>query len=405
MPSQEDIENQRRLLATHRATLRLLLNQQARFGFAYLPQHIWHALRETRAEIARCKAALREYGAGVEDLPAEDEPADGYATLPEQASAGLDALVDLMHAPAARSAVAIYRANFETASHQIGLLAGYKRLHDQFQQLEDCHAILARCCKTAHTDANLWYDLEENEPQFYDTATELLADASDPLFGQETATWTPRLARAMRELRGALERQHIEDLRDVLRRIKDTIGRQLSRTNLRLAGVAEALQLGTLIGALEQISAWLDHATSADQQRLDDVRRGVAALGNLNQRLLQSIHLHRAFQDFDDELRRVEGALEQSLAELADAWPDLAPMMQSICAGAVAEWATRLRALGADVEQLLPGGEPIKLHRAFGRYRSHATICFNRIDFDLRNLCSELQQIGAPLDRVLKVIE
>src|SRR5205085_3581942 len=130
--------------------------------------------------------------------------------------------------PAARAAVAIYRATFEATSRQIALLGGYKHLHDQFQQLEDRHAILAHCCKTLPNDPNSWYDAEQNEPELYDKASELITDAASSIVGEENSTWTPRLARAKHDLRASLEAQNAEGLRDALRRIKEIIGRQLS---------------------------------------------------------------------------------------------------------------------------------------------------------------------------------
>jgi hypothetical protein len=74
--------------------------------------------------------------------------------LPKQARLGLEALAELIHTQAARSAVAVYQANFESTCHQIVLLGGYKQLHDLLQQLEDRYTILARCCKNLQFDAN-----------------------------------------------------------------------------------------------------------------------------------------------------------------------------------------------------------------------------------------------------------
>jgi hypothetical protein len=136
---------------------------------------------------------------------------------------------------------------------------------------------------------------------------------------------------------------------------------------------------------------------------LADFRGSVTALRDLDERLARAVRLHSAFQELDDELRRVEGTLEGSLDELIAAWPDLAPMSQAICVASAAEWANQLSALCADVEQAL-AGDTARLRRAFGRYRSNTTVCFNRVDYNLRDLCAELQHIGAPLDRVLKVL-
>jgi HPt (histidine-containing phosphotransfer) domain-containing protein len=232
----------------------------------------------------------------------------------------------------------------------------------------------------------------------------LLEYATRTLFTAETAAWTPRLARARQDLRAALEAQDAERLRDALRRMKELFARQLSRINTRMASVAGMLQLASLVATLQQISQQFDIATDADQHRFGDFRRGVAALVDLDRRLIQSVRLHSMFQEFDDELRRIEATLEQSLSELIDSWPDLGPMMLSICSAEDTEWVTRLRTLGADVEQALTSGDPLKLRRTFGRYRSHATVSFNRVDYELRDLCAELQQIGAPLDRMLRMI-
>jgi hypothetical protein len=61
-----------------------------------------------------------------------------------------------------------------------------------------------------------------------------------------------------------------------------------------------------------------------------------------------------------------------------------------------------MHTLCTDVERALTG-DPTRLRRAFGRYRSNTIVCFNRVDYNLRDLCAELQHIGAPLDGILKV--
>jgi nucleoside phosphorylase len=74
MPTDEAIAQQQRLLATHRRTLAILLDQQAQHTPAYAPPSIAHGIAEARAQILRIKAALRGWG-----QPAEDEPNDAPA--------------------------------------------------------------------------------------------------------------------------------------------------------------------------------------------------------------------------------------------------------------------------------------------------------------------------------------
>ncbi|HJZ48537.1 MAG TPA: hypothetical protein VKE41_15280 [Roseiflexaceae bacterium] len=375
----------------------MLIQQQGKFG-AYVPPYVVLSIEETRAEIGRVKAILRAWSVEVENLPDDEAPPE-TASLSKQAGAGLDALIELMRSQEAQAATAVYRASFEDTARQIALVRAYKELHDLLQQIEDRHRILVRCSKSLHAD-DAWYDLEENEPELYDKAGELLAHTAGPLLAEETSAWTPRLARARQDLRAALETRADQSLRDTLRRLKEIIARQLSRTNTRMASIAGMLRLVRLADALQQISA---HAAAADHGQLDDFRHSVTALHDLDERLTEAVRLHSAFQELDDELRRVEGALESSLDELIAAWPDLAPMSRAICTGGSAEWAAQMSALCADVEQAL-AGDSMRLRRAFGRYRSNTTVCFNRVDYNLRDLCAELQHIGAPLDRVLKVL-
>lgn len=68
MPSQEDIEEQKQLLAAHRRTLAHLLKQQAQFSVGYIPAHVANGIQDARDEIARIKRALREWGIELEDL-------------------------------------------------------------------------------------------------------------------------------------------------------------------------------------------------------------------------------------------------------------------------------------------------------------------------------------------------
>lgn len=402
MPNTDMIANQFQLLDTLRRRAVHLRRQQARLG-TLTPFSIADDLREAQLQIDQIKMTLRGWGVTVPDQPEDAEPPAPPGQTQLHASAGLDALAELIRAPAARAAVAIYQANFENTCRQIGLLSGYKQLHDLLQQLEDRYTILARCHKNLQYDQGAWLDLEANEPELHDKAAELLDYAAGQLLADETAAWTPRLARARQDLRAALEGQHSDLLRDALRRVNELLGRQLSRVNTRMASVARTLQFNTLVAALDQISRQLDGASDVDRHRLGDFRRGVGALSDLDRRLGMSLRLHSSFQELDDELRRVEGTLEQSLDELLGAWPDLTPMLSAICAASSADWSVRLATLGAEVGQALTG-EPIRLRRAFGRYRSHATVSFNRVDYDLRDLCAELQQIGAPLDRVLRMI-
>jgi hypothetical protein len=88
MPSQEDIEEQQKLLAAHRRTLAHLLKQQAQFSAGHVPAHVVNGILEARDYIAGIKSALRGWGARVEDPP-NDTERDNIALSADQNDADL----------------------------------------------------------------------------------------------------------------------------------------------------------------------------------------------------------------------------------------------------------------------------------------------------------------------------
>ncbi len=74
MSTQEEIQQQQELLATHRRTLAHYLQQQAALGSAYAPPGIAHGIHEARAAIVRIKNTLRGWGVAVADLPGDEAP-------------------------------------------------------------------------------------------------------------------------------------------------------------------------------------------------------------------------------------------------------------------------------------------------------------------------------------------
>lgn len=67
MADQDELEYLQDQLATNRASLHTLEKQRGTFGAAYVPVHIVLQIKQTRAEIAQLKQALRNLGVEVED--------------------------------------------------------------------------------------------------------------------------------------------------------------------------------------------------------------------------------------------------------------------------------------------------------------------------------------------------
>lgn len=95
MPGHEEIEQQRTLLQTYRATLHHYLTQQAVLGPGFVPPAIAHGIRDAREHIARIKATLRSWGMPVDDLP--DDAGTPMRSTPARTTTRRAIAVDLSH--------------------------------------------------------------------------------------------------------------------------------------------------------------------------------------------------------------------------------------------------------------------------------------------------------------------
>lgn len=334
-------------------------------------------------------------------------PIQGTAAPAGQAIAqGLSALIELVRAPAAHGAVLSFRVDFQAACEQIGVLAGYKRLHDLFQQLEDRYYLIYHDLKRLPAATAAWSSVELNARELQAIADELLDQAAGASLAAATSLWTHKLARAAGELRASIASRDRRQLKLAITHLKDLLGREPSRINTRLVSAASALRLAGLVLALTTIAQSLARLRPEQvaAEQLAEFESGVAALARLADQLTGAIAYHNAFQEIDDELRRVEALLDQDARELTYAWQYLKPMIQRLCDGSRASWAARLSALGAELEQAFVSGNLRAIRPLFRSYRSQASRGFNQVDRDLMALCEELRKVGEPLAVLLKMI-
>jgi hypothetical protein len=410
-PTLEEISDQQELLITYRRSLAHQLYQQAaQGGPAYVLPAVANGICDARDNIRRIKSVLGGWGVAVEQHPDDEEPERVPLGAPPVGQ-GLVALSELMRAADVRAAVVAFRADFQAARGQIDLLAAHKRLHDLFQELESCynliHHFIYQDGKLMPAERVAWEGLECNEPALQGKLDELLDFAGWAVFAADTALWSQKLGRASADLQAAIEGTDVERLRVATGRIKDVLGRELSRVNTRLVSAAGALRLPALVSAMTTLHETLARLSLAGpaQHRLSAFGQDVADLARLSTRLTALIDEHDRWQAVDDELRRVEVLLEQNMVELHDAWCDLEPMVRALCRESAADWSLRLQAIGADLAAALADGNPLKVKRHFRGYRSKASLRFNQVDRDLLTLCEDLQKVGEPLDSVLHMLE
>ncbi len=138
---------------------------------------------------------------------------------------------------------------------------------------------------------------------------------------------------------------------------------------------------------------------------LDEFTKGVEALGKLSVSLSHSIYDHDSLQDIDDELRRIEAQIYDMIDEIEYAWPYLKLKTQAMCDKNPNDWKKELSLAGSTLEDILTAKDEVLIKRAFRNYRSKESRSFNQVDRNLLALCGELQKIGGPLARLLRVLE
>ncbi len=323
-----------------------------------------------------------------------------------QAGDSLSALADLARDAQVRTAVVAFTTDFESACVQIDVLNNYKQLHDLFQQLEDATNVMAQHARRLPGDLTAWEDLEVHDPDVQGLVAELLRIGATASFASAEELWMRRLKRASGAMSGAFLARDPAQLKGALIAIGEVLGRELSRMNSALVTAARTLRLQQLLNALTTIrdQLALNQLNTAAQSQFEIFADGVTAMARLNARLGVLVATHDAFQEVDDELRRVKELLSQDVEELILAWEDIRQLAQRLYEVNPGEWANRLNENSQQLDQAMAANEPTRIRRAFRSFHHQALLSFAKVDQDLLSLCTELQQIGRPTEAVLKML-
>lgn len=318
---------------------------------------------------------------------------------------GLAALSDLMELPEARTAVIVFRNDFEAVIDQIDILADYKQVHDLLHSLEyQCFNILQQVSRLFPEDEFALDSLIEAELTLQQIVGALheLSDRSS--FATNELVWVQDLERVQERLTDAMNDEDEKQLRRAIWLINRIIAIQPSQINTRLNAVARTLRLSALARAMTSIYETLGKL-NMDKDKLDQFVQGAYALSQLNVNLDKMIEGHDDWQAIILELRRIENSLESDPLELEMSWPHLRPMIEALYAGVNEEWAITLN---DDVERLgeaVAGANPARMKRFFRRLERRASDRFYRIDIDLRRLCEDLRRVGEPLATILSILD
>lgn len=316
------------------------------------------------------------------------------------------ALFRLMRRPETREAVISFQTDFEAASDQIDLMNDYKLLHDLFQELENRYFLVENDRKRLPDDDLAWDSLALNEPELNTKIDDLMGIVHQSDFAQEAERWTSQLEKVKVDMQTAVEEFDLDTLNKATRLLYRVLNRQPSRINAQLITTANALRLDNLEKAITFICDNIDASEFGSEFELvTQIKEGADALGGIDENLHQLTTEHDAWQEIDDELRRVEATLDTGIEELEDAWYDLEPMARNLIDGHTDKWATGIDQVTITLGEAINDGSIVKARRLFRRFRSQTGRRFRQVDLELLSLCHNLQKVGESLDLLLRTVK
>jgi hypothetical protein len=402
VPSPDDITDQQRLLATHRRTLAVLVQQHAEFGMAFVPPHIVHGIREARERIRQCKATLRSWNQSVEDLPNDD---DEIASAATHVGGALRNMAALMQAPEIRSELSEFQDSFRLASHQLDLLNIYKALHDQLHDLQ------FRCYRPIMSGAG---DFPNNAAflaalSFYITDFKQIIDTlreitDQPHCPKNEHRWIEQLALACEFITSALDRKIKEPFDRAVFQIERILNLDPTRINEQLKQAARNLPLDQLLQAMHTVQG---HSTQAigEVRQSDSIMQGIVALEQLQFTLYRLIDEHDTWQRFEIDLRQYESDLARYLPRLQWLWEsDLKSSVAAFYARRNDRWIRDLYQAGERLERALAEPQSNAVVEAFRAFHSSFSKCFFQTDKELKDQCGKLRLIDGPLTSVIGML-
>lgn len=354
---------------------------------------------------------------GVDDAD-EDPTASNIAAAPQTltstskdhsntviVSKSFVSLLRLLARPDMHAAVVAFQTDFQAASEQIDLMNDFKLVHDLFQELENRYFLIHNDQRRLPDDDLAWDSISINEPELQGKISDLRAVTRRSTFANEETRWMTQLERVSERIRLGVEDFDLEELKKGTGLLYRVLNRTPSRVNAQLVATASALRLDALEQAMQTINKNLTDSELSLDSVTDEISHGVEALAGLDERLNALVKEHNAWQEIDDELRRVEASLNLGIEELEDAWFDLEPLARALTEDSSDDWANNLDKVVDKLDQALQDQVVVTVRRLFRRFQSEVRRRFRQVDLELLTLCQDLQRIGESLDLLLRQFE
>jgi hypothetical protein len=315
---------------------------------------------------------------------------------------GLNALADLMRAPAVRAAVDAFHADFAAACEQIVVLTAYKDLHDQLHELEfGCYRNFVDDAELAIEDERARRSLRHHGLALEGIVDELGRVVATGAVSPREQLWINKIIRAEELLRQVREEFDPAKLNECISLIGRVLDRQPTSINDRLVEAARALRLTALQEAMTHVTETLARQ-NLDPEKVRRVKDGRDALFRVSAELTALIADHDQWQMIDVELRQTHVTLEHDASVLESCWPDLQMLAQPLYGVSTELWARQLAGEAEKLDNAIAAQNPNRIREGFLSFRDRAGLRFFKVDKTLKHLCGELRSTGELLESMLR---
>jgi|GEM_PF-6267932 len=317
---------------------------------------------------------------------------------------GLGVLANLLQVPEVRTTVAAFHADFMAAAQQIEIMGDYKEIHDKLHQLQFmCYnSIVTQSTRFPNDDVAVDI-IMDHELTLQGIVVKLQEVAGRPAVAGDELSWIQDLVQARAHLTQALETRDMASLKRCCWLVRRVLDRYPSLINARLNAAARTLRMEAIVQAMTTIEQTLGHV-GVDPQKARAFEQSVTSLADLSGRVTVLVTDHDRWQDVDVQCRRIEAGIDRDLEELEMSWPDLQARIRPLMHDEGEEWVRNLGRSAAALDQAMTDHDPAKTRSHFGRYRRVAGERFFQVDTELKDLCGQLRDIGAPLAAVAQII-
>jgi hypothetical protein len=321
--------------------------------------------------------------------------------------------------PEAKCALVEFRSVLQSIQYWITLLDCYKNLHDCLHGilLRPFVALLASVRAVADDDWQQLASLREYQDQVRSAVTvaqaveQRLPDEGESVQKAIESKWIAELDEAANIYGQALNNRNAAAAKVAVIKISIVLKDQSPRLNTLIVASANKLPLDTLRTVLTKV-------VGDEPARSPEIAKAIAALSNLKNALRSRVAEHDLWQEVEKGIWYLDQLFSQSADPVEDFtafWPEVRTASRTLAnLSPSMDWSRALLEYSAQVDDELlrydaakaaakDGSRPKSmLGIVFAAFRSEARMRFFKVDQLLKQDCSLLIRIGAPVDQILR---